>query len=364
MTTPRRIVIVFGTRPEVIKLAGLVDLLGESAVLVHTGQHWDDSMSGVFLRDLGFGRPHHELTIGGMSRGEQIGEATSGLARLIDRLQPDAVVVQGDTNSALSGALAANSCEVPLVHVEAGLRSFDRAMPEEHNRVLIDHLADLCCAPTETSAANLATEGIPSHRIVTTGNTVVEAVHRLVPTPKERTRLLCEYGVTPGGYVLATIHRPENTDRAALAGILATLVDLPVPVLFPVHPRTAQAVERDHLGPLLNRLPAMAPLPYETFLGLLAECGVCVSDSGGVQEEASVLGRPVVVVRRSTERPEVQGIWATLAEAGPGLGGVVRDLLQNLPSVHARLERLSSPYGDGSASQRIAEALSELVNSP
>ncbi len=153
-----RIAIVFGTRPEVVKLAELARRLEDVAVLVNTGQHWDDAMSGVFLRDLGVGRPDHVLEIGGLSRGEQIGEATAALSRLFADLRPAAAVVQGDTNSALAGALAANAVEVPVVHLEAGLRSFDRRMPEEHNRVVIDHLTEVCLAPTEASAANLRAE--------------------------------------------------------------------------------------------------------------------------------------------------------------------------------------------------------------
>ncbi len=356
-----RIAIVFGTRPEVVKLAELARRLEDAAVLVNTGQHWDDAMSGVFLRDLGVGRPDHVLEIGGLSRGEQIGEATAVLSRLFVDVRPAAVVVQGDTNSALAGALAANAVEAPVVHLEAGLRSFDRRMPEEHNRVIIDHLAEVCLAPTEVGAANLRAEGIAPERIFVIGNTVVEAVRRLLPPPEERAALLRSFGVEAGRYVLATIHRPENTDGKALAAVLAALAAVPVPVVLPLHPRTAARVASAGLGPLLAGLRVVDPLPYVAFLGLLAECGLAVSDSGGVQEEVSVLGRPVVVVRRSTERPEVQGTWAQLVDPGPALTAAVAGLWADLPAIHQRLAALPSPYGDGTASARAELAIRQLA---
>jgi len=355
------IAVVFGTRPEIVKLADLARRLGPAAVLVNTAQHWDDAMSGAFLRDLGVGRPHHELKIGGLSRGEQIGDATAALSRLVDRLRPAAVVVQGDTNSALAGALAANAVEVPLVHLEAGLRSFDRRMPEEHNRVLIDHLSDLCLAPSEVSATNLRNEGIAGERIAVIGNTVVEAVRRLLPSPSARAALLDDYGLEASRFVLATIHRPENTDGEALAAVLGALASVPAPVVLPLHPRTAARIAAGGLGPLLERLRVVEPLPYVPFLGLLAECGVAVSDSGGVQEEVSVLGRPVVVVRRSTERPEVLGTWAELVEPGPGVAAAVAALWLDLPALHARLAATPSPYGDGTASAQAEAAVGRLV---
>jgi len=361
VTALASVAFVFGTRPEVVKLADLALRFGPSALLVNTGQHWDDAMSGSFLRDLGVGRPHHELGIGGLTRGEQIGLATTALSRLLERSRPDAVVVQGDTNSALAGALAANAVEVPLVHLEAGLRSFDRRMPEEHNRVLVDHLSNLCLAPTEVNATNLRNEQIGHERISVIGNTVIEAVRRLLPPPAVRARLLAEYGLEAGRFVLATIHRPENTDGAALAAVIAALASVPAPVVLPMHPRTAVRIAARGLSPLLERLRVVEPLPYAPFLGLLAECGVAVSDSGGVQEEVSVLGRPVVVVRRSTERPEVFGKWAVLVEPGPAVVAAVAALWSDLPSVHARLAAERSPYGDGTTSIQAEAAISRLI---
>ncbi len=353
-----RVAVVLGTRPEIVKLAGLVRLLGDRAWVVHTGQHYDAELSDVFFAQFGLQPPLDALDVGGRTRGAQIGEATTRLDALFGDERPAAVVVQGDTNSALAGALAANAREVPVVHVEAGLRSHDRAMPEEHNRVLVDHLADLCLAPTETSRANLLAEAIPDDRIEVTGNTVVEAVHALLPGPEARQALLDGHGVAREGFVLSTFHRPENVDDPdRLRVILEQLVSLPVPVVVPVHPRLAARVERFGLQSQLDRLRPVAPLGYQEFLGLFAEAALAVSDSGGVQEEASVVKRPVVVVRRSTERPEVLGSFSVLAGVGGEIAAAAARWLDDPAATHERLSTLPSPYGDGTASVRSKEAM-------
>lgn len=353
-----RVAVVLGTRPEIIKLAGVLDELGERALLIHTGQHYDDVLSGAFLEDLGLPAPAVALGLGGGSRAAQIGRGVVELGRILPRIEPVAVVVQGDTNSALAGALAANASVVPLVHVEAGLRSFDRAMPEEHNRVMIDHVADLLAAPTDEAVANLAREGLRGDRVIKTGNTVVEAVHRQLPDPARRAGLLAEHGLESNRFVLATIHRPENTDSPrVLADVLEALGRLPTPVLLPLHPRTAAAVERADLSHLLDPLIVCPPLAGPEFLGLAAESAVIVTDSGGIQEEATVIARPVVVVRRSTERPEAFEHHATLARPDQ-IVELVDQIIVEVSAVHERLARLPSPYGDGLASARIvAETL-------
>ncbi len=356
-----RVAVVLGTRPEIVKLAALVRLLGDRAWVVHTGQHYDATLSDVFFAQFGLQPPTDALDVGGRTRGAQIGEATAALDALFGDERPTAVVVQGDTNSALAGALAANAREVPLVHLEAGLRSHDRAMPEEHNRVLVDHVADLCLAPTETSRENLLAEGIPDERIEVTGNTVVEAVLELLPGDDERAALLADHGVTRDGFVLSTFHRPENVDDPdRLRVILEQLVALDVPVVLPVHPRLAARVEAFGLGDQLARLRPVDPLGYREFLGLFAEAALAVSDSGGVQEEASVVKRPVVVVRRSTERPEVLGTFSALAAVGPGIGAAAARWLADPAAAHAELAALPSPYGAGDAGQRSIDAMARL----
>ena len=356
-----RAAVVLGTRPEIVKLAGLVRLLGDQAWVVHTGQHYDAELSDVFFAQFGLQPPLDALDVGGRTRGAQIGEATARLDALFGDERPAAVIVQGDTNSALAGALAANARGVPLVHVEAGLRSHDRAMPEEHNRVLVDHVADLCLAPTETSRANLLAEAIPDDRIAVVGNTVVEAVHALLPGPDERGSLLDAHAVERDRFVLSTFHRPENVDDPdRLTVILEQLASLPVPVILPVHPRLAARVDGFGLRPLLDRLRPVAPLGYQEFLGLFAEAALAVSDSGGVQEEASVVKRPVVVVRRSTERPEVLGTFSVLAAVGAEIADAAAAWLGDPAAVHTRLSALASPYGDGSASRQALDAMAHM----
>jgi UDP-N-acetylglucosamine 2-epimerase (non-hydrolysing) len=355
--------VVLGTRPEIVKLAHITRILGSDGMVVHTGQHYDPGLSDSFLEQLNLPEPEVFLEIGGESRGRQIGLAVTALDEIMREVRPAAVVVQGDTNTVLAAAVAANAREVPVVHVEAGLRSRDRRMPEEHNRVVTDHLADLLLAPTETSRSNLLNEGIPDERIVVTGNTVVEAVTELMPKVDDREALAASFGVEPGRFVLSTFHRPENVDDPeTLATILAQLSGLPYPVLLPLHPRAVARVAEAGLGDLLGMITVTEPIGYREFLGLGAESAFLVSDSGGVQEEVSVYKRPVLVVRRSTERPEVLGTFAERVEPGPDITRVAAGWSADLEAVHARLAETPSPYGDGSASQRSVDAIKELVN--
>ncbi|MGH4028567.1 non-hydrolyzing UDP-N-acetylglucosamine 2-epimerase [Actinomycetota bacterium Odt1-20B] len=361
---PRSIAVVLGTRPELIKLTELIRLLGPAAHVVHTGQHYDDDLSGRFIAEMGLPEPTYLTGVGGEPRAVQLARSLEQLDSLFTDVPPSAVVVQGDTNAALAGALAANAHGIPLVHVEAGLRSHDRAMPEEHNRVLIDRLADVLCAATPENRANLLTEGVPLSRVELTGNTVVEAVHRQLPEPAERFAHLDRLGLVEDGYVLATVHRPENTDDpAALHAILSELAALArtLPVVVPLHPRTRARIERAGLAGLLAPLTITRPLGYRDFLALARHAALLVSDSGGVQEEVTVLGRPLVVVRNSTERPEAMAEFATLVSPGPQLGEAVRHRLRQGPAERARLQSLPSPFGDGLASARIAALLTHMA---
>ncbi|MFC8510330.1 non-hydrolyzing UDP-N-acetylglucosamine 2-epimerase [Streptomyces sp. NPDC057411] len=360
----RSVALVLGTRPELVKLAELIRVLGPAARVVHTGQHYDEELSGSFLAELGLPDPEYLTGVGGQPRAVQIAAALHGLDGLFEAEPPLAVVVQGDTNAALAGALAANARDLPLVHVEAGLRSHDRAMPEEHNRVLIDRLADVLCAATPDNRALLLAEGVPDERIAVTGNPVVEAVQDHLPAAPERTRLLSSLGLRPDGYVLATVHRPENTDdEPALAAVLHELAQLAreLPVVLPLHPRTRARVEAAGLLPLLDGVTVLPPAGYGTFLALARHAALIVSDSGGVQEETTVLGRPLVVVRNSTERPESLADFAELVDPGPGIGAAARRRLAEGPQGLRRLAALPSPYGDGTASRRIAALIAELA---
>ncbi|QFZ24200.1 UDP-N-acetylglucosamine 2-epimerase (non-hydrolyzing) [Saccharothrix syringae] len=353
---------VCGTRPELIKLAPLIRLLGPTATVVYTGQHYDTAMYHRIRRDVGQPGRFLELALGAARRGTQLGAATAAVDDVLAQHPTRAVIVQGDTTSALAGALAANANDVPLLHVEAGLRSHDRAMPEEHNRVVIDHLADLCCAPTPLNRTNLLAEGVPDERIAITGNTVVEALVNALPSREEEAVVLAAHELRADGYVLATVHRPENVDDpAALDTVLRELNRLPLPVVLPLHPRTAKRVEHFGLTGLLAGLKVVEPQAYPAFLALARCAAVVVSDSGGIQEEVSVLKRPVVVVRRSTERPEIEGTFGTRVPPGAGVCAEVLRWLDDVPGHRERLERIPSPYGTGSPSARIVAALRRLV---
>ncbi len=354
--------VVLGTRPEIIKLAEIIRLLGPAAFLIHSGQHYDSNLSEVFFRQLDLPTPHVRLSVGGSTRGQQIGEAIRDLDGIFADARPRAVVVQGDTNTVLAAAIAANAQEVPLVHVEAGLRSHDRSMPEEHNRVVTDHLSDLLLAPTEIASGNLLTEGISETRIKVTGNTVVEAVDRLLPIGDESDEILRRHDVSRNRYVLATLHRPENVDDSdTLEMILQQLAALPIPVILPLHPRTADRISAFGSADLLSSLHVVDPIGYREFLALGAGAALLVSDSGGVQEEVSVYKRPLIVVRRSTERPEVLGTFAELVPPGHGITEVAIRWLDDLDGVHTRIASLQSPYGGGFASQRSVDAIKDIV---
>lgn len=363
MTDP--VTLVCGTRPELIKCGPLITYFGDRMSVIYTGQHYDPTMYDQIRRDVARPGHFHELTLGGTRRGRQLGDGVAAVDEILNAARTSAVLVQGDTTSALAGALAANANDLPLVHVEAGLRSYDRAMPEEHNRVLIDHLADLCCAPTELNRANLLAERIPAQRIAVTGNTVVEALHAAAPNRAARDRELAALGLEPDGYVVATIHRPENVDdRDNLELILRELAGLPLPVVLPLHPRMSKRVEQFGLGELLRGLRVIEPQAYPAFLALVSGAAVVVSDSGGIQEEVSVLKRPVVVVRRTTERPEIEGTFGTLVPPGPRIRQEVLRWLDDVPGHRERLAAIPSPYGDGSPSARIAAAVRRLVGEP
>lgn len=361
--TPRPVAVVLGTRPEIIKLSGIVSALGDDAVVVHTGQHYDPSLSDVFFSQFGMPTPHHQVSIGGETRAGQIGNAIVALEAIFGEIDPLAVVVQGDTNTVAAGAIAANAMDIPIVHVEAGLRSFDRAMPEEHNRVMADHLSDLCLAPTVTAEGNLRAEGIPSERIVVTGNTVVEALVRLMPSDGEQASVLSSFGVGRNQFALATFHRPENVDDPGnLGALLESLAAVPVPVLLPMHPRTVRRIQEFGLSDRLDRLHIVEPVGYREFLSLGANAALLISDSGGVQEEVSVYKRPLIVVRRSTERPEVMGTFAELVAPGPRIATIASMWLDDLEEVHQRLADTPSPYGDASAVPASVDAIRELIN--
>jgi UDP-N-acetylglucosamine 2-epimerase (non-hydrolysing) len=350
-----RIAVIVGTRPEIVKLATVIRLLGTDARLLHTCQHEDRELAGVFLAEARLPSPQTLTGIRGEPRHAQVGRMVEQLGSMFLTDRPAAVIVQGDTNTVSAGAQAANYAGIPVIHVEAGLRSHDRGMPEEINRCLAGVLADLHCAPTARARDNLLAEGVAADRIELTGNTIVEATQQMLPAPRAARAIAAGYGVDAGGYVLATIHRPENTDDPGrLEAILTELSKLGLPVLMPIHPRTRLAAARHGLSAALDRLRLSPPVDHRTFLGLSQLARLIVSDSGGVQEECTILKKPLIVVRNSTERQEsIDAGFAHLVAPGPRIGELGRRLLTD-SGLEARLALIPCPFGDGRASERIA----------
>lgn len=358
----RGVGIVLGTRPEMVKMAKIARLLGDDARIFHSGQHDDTAMSRDVWRALDMPAPEKVFNVGEYRRARQVATATSQLDEIFAVAPPAAVIVQGGTNATLAGALAATAHQIPLVHVEAGLRSFDRTMPEEHNRVVVDHIADVLCAPSQVSRENLRAENISDLRIEVTGNTVVEAVRSQMPSPWSTLECLNSLGALTGDYVLATIDRPENTDDIHTLGmILGELRAVNAQVILPLHPRTMARVQEHGLGHVLEPLTVISPLAPSQLLALAAHSAALVSDSGDLQEQCSVIKRPLLVVRRSTERPEVIGTFAERTTPGPEISQIVNGWLANIAHIHDRLASMPSPYGDGNASSRIVQIVSEIA---
>lgn len=351
------VAVVLGTRPEIIKLAGVIRELGVRARVIHTGQHYDHEMSGAFLDQLGLGEPDVVLSdVGGEGRGRQIANAINALTDEFAANPPRVVIVQGDTNTVSAGAQAASYAGIPVIHVEAGLRSYDRAMPEELNRLVVGTLADIHCAATAVNAANLANEGVDAARVIVTGNTIVEATRESLAMAAGEASDLVPATVLANRFVLATIHRPENTDTSeALRRVLEGLASCPIPVVFVAHPRTRAAISRFQLDSLTDDLIMLDSVGHSEFLAIAQSAALLVSDSGGLQEECTVLGKRLLIVRRSTERPEsIDAGFATLIMPDMDLEAEIRSALEDDARLSAIAEA-GSPYGDGLASKRIAQ---------
>jgi UDP-GlcNAc3NAcA epimerase len=354
-----KILTVVGNRPQFIKAAAVSGLLRaqHEELLAHTGQHYDDSLSAVFFSELGLERPDAELGIGGGSNTSQTARMLSALEPLIAREQPDAVLVYGDTNSTLAGALAGAQAKIPVVHVEAGMRSFDRTMPEELNRVLTDHMSDLLLCPSEVSASNLRSESAAGS-VEVVGDVMVDVALRMQGSAKANGEVLATHGVDPGGYLLMTAHRAGNVDDPGRLRLLLDLIAaLPKPLLLPLHPRTgARLRDAELLGELesLEGVKLLEPLGYIEFSALLCQARAMVTDSGGVQKEAYLAGMRCVTLRPSTEWVEtVQTGWNTLVDL---------DVERALAALQAPLPAERPPlYGDGKAAERCVRAIGDVL---
>jgi UDP-GlcNAc3NAcA epimerase len=347
-----RILSIVGARPQFIKAAVVSQVLRKCHVekLVHTGQHYDTMMSEVFFDELDIARPDYNLGTGSGPHGAQTGAMLAAVEEVLLAECPDAVLVYGDTNSTLAGALAAAKLHIPIAHVEAGLRSFNRRMPEEINRLLTDRLAQWLFCPTQAAVDNLRAEGI-TEGVWQVGDVMADALNRNLPLAQERSDVRARLGLETESYHLATLHRPRNTDEPArLANILQALGELDWPVILPAHPRTVRAIESAELSAPTN-VRIIPPVSYLDMLALEANARRILTDSGGVQKEAYLVGAPCITLREETEWVEtVEAGWNQLVGADPAA-------IRAAASKPVPQGPRPPLFGDGKASQRIVRIL-------
>ena len=350
--------VVASTRPEVIKLAPVLRELEKNKIeyrFITTGQHYDRMLFDKFIEELELRKPDYNIEVGSGTQAYQTSQALLELERIFLRENPNVVIVQGDTNSTLSSALAAIKLHIPVAHVEAGLRSFDKRMPEEINRIIADHCSMLLFAPTEKAALNLITEGIFPEKVFIVGNTIVDAVLQNIEIAKRKS------SIKEKDYILLTLHRAENVDnKKILENIVDALISINEKIIFPVHPRTKKRLEEFKLLEKLknSNIKIIEPLGYLDFLLLLSNAKLVLTDSGGVQEEAIILHVPCVTLRTTTERPE------TIEAGGNVLAGVEKEgIVKTLNSLlfdeerYAKMKKAKNPFGDGKSGERIVSII-------
>ncbi len=360
----KKVVTILGARPQFIKAAAVSRVIRQSEglheVLVHTGQHYDTGMSAVFFRELEIPKSAYNLGIGSGNHGAQTGRMLEAIEEVLLKEQPDWVLVYGDTNSTLAGALAASKLHIPLAHVEAGLRSFNRSMPEEINRVLTDHVADMLFAPTKAAVQNLRREGIREEHTRLVGDVMYDAALYYSEKAERESCILERLGLKSGDYILATVHRAENTDDPARLKTIVeglALVAREIPVVLPLHPRTKKALEQHSLVDRARPLRSIDPVGYLDMVMLERNARLIVTDSGGVQKEAFFSRVPCVTLREETE-------WAELVELGwnrlcpPSTPEAVSRCLWE--EMESRGDA-AAPYGDGEAAKRIVRVLRQGV---
>ena len=352
--------VIIGTRPEIIKMAPVIRELQTQRAgffILHTGQHYSYNLDRIFFDELELSAPKYNLDAGSGTHGEETGKMLISIEKTLLQEKPDIVLVEGDTNSVLAGALAAAKLHIKVGHVEAGLRSYDRNMPEELNRVLTDHLSDYLFAPTEEAKHNLLSEGIPEERIFVTGNTIVDAVYQNLELARSKSHILNVLGLKQDGYFLVTAHRQENVDvrgrlQDMFEGLRLVHEKFHLPLVYPIHPRTKRKLEEFRLE-IPPGLRLIEPIGFLDFLLLEANAASALTDSGGVQEETCILKVPCITLRDNTERPETLQVGSNiLAGTSP------QRILDSVDLMLSRERNWRNPFGDGKAGNRIVEAIS------
>jgi len=350
--------VILGTRPEVIKLAPVIkELAGKKAgfFVLHTGQHYSYEMDKLLFEQLELPAPEYNLEIGSGTHAETTGRMLIEIEKVLVDEKPDVVLVEGDTNSIMAGALAAVKLGIKVGHIEAGLRSYDRNMPEEINRIIADHISDYLFAPTAKAAKLLTGEGIAEDNIYVTGNTIVDAVYQNIELAGNKVDVLKELGLKAKEYLLLTLHRQENVDNrerfaAILDGIERVSAALGLPVYYPVHPRSKKMMAEFKLNP--QNVILSGPVDFLSFLQLESNARLIFTDSGGVQEESCILQVPCVTVRDNTERPETVEVGANIIA-----GAVPENILKAAQTMIGRADDWENPFGDGMAARRIIDIL-------
>jgi UDP-N-acetylglucosamine 2-epimerase (non-hydrolysing) len=355
-----KISIILGTRPEIIKFSPIIracERLGLDFFILHTGQHYSYNMDKVFFDQLELPEAKYNLDVGSGTHAEQTGRMLIGIEKVLRREKPNVVLVEGDTNTVLSGALAAAKLGFKVGHVEAGLRSYDRQMPEETNRILTDHCSDLLFAPTPQSKKTLLGEGIPEDKIFVTGNTIVDAVNQNLRISKKKCDILGSLSIDDGDYLVATVHRQENVDdekrlRGIVKGLKMVRKEFDFPIVYPIHPRAKKQLDAFNVE--VDGIKLIEPLDYLNFLQLESNARLILTDSGGVQEEACTLGVPCVTLRYNTERPETLEVGANaLAGTDP------YEIAEKVGLMLSNGNSWENPFGDGRAGEKTIQIVRE-----
>ncbi|MFH1773822.1 MAG: UDP-N-acetylglucosamine 2-epimerase (non-hydrolyzing) [Methanobacteriota archaeon] len=356
--------IVASTRPELIKLSPVMrefDRRGIKYVFATTGQHYDKLLFKTFINELELREPDYDIKVGSGSQAYQTSLAMVELEKIMEREKPSVVIAEGDTNSVLSTTLAAVKLHMPAAHVEAGLRSYDRNMPEEINRIVADHCSEVLFAPTEKAALNLINEGIQSKKIHIVGNTIVDATLQNLAIARRESRILEKF---PNEYLILTLHRAENVDSyKTLKGIVNALTKIKENIIFPAHPRTKKMLQKFKLFDMLKKkknLFLIQPLGYLDFVLLLGRAKAVLTDSGGIQEEAVILKVPCITLRNTTERPETVEVGGNIIAGIDGSKILEKvNLVLNDRELYKKMRRAKNPFGDGRTGKRIVKILLE-----
>lgn len=359
-----KIAIIIGTRPEIIKMAPVIRELKQQKIeffILHTGQHYSYNLDKIFFKELKIPKPRYNLAVGSGSHAEETAKVMIGVEKILLAEKANLILVEGDTNSVLASALAATKIQFKVGHVEAGLRSYDRSMPEEVNRVLVDHLADYLFAPTENAKNNLIGEGILEKKIFVTGNTIVDAVLQHLNIAKKKSQILAQLNLNANDYFLITLHRQENVDENNRLKSIFRALELihqkfHIPLICPIHPRTRRKIKEFGLKEPKG-VNFIDPVGYFDFLLLEANASLILTDSGGVQEEACILMIPCITLRDNTERPE------TLEVGSNVLAGVnPRKILANAYRMLNVKKKWRNPFGDGVAGKKIVRIIKNLLS--